>query len=80
MRNDLMAEKIEVDPMRIASSLAAAQKIAVKSAGRRQIMDGKSEMKTGTFGHGVPFAGKESPIAQQRKARCVRLRQNLRVC
>ena len=45
MRNDLVAVKIEVDPLLGASSFRAAQDLAIKAARRIEIVDWESEME-----------------------------------
>ena len=45
MRDDLVAAKVEIDPMLSASSFGAAQKSAVEAAGRLEVIDGKGQME-----------------------------------
>jgi hypothetical protein len=45
MRDDLMAEKIEIDPDLGAAAFFAAQNFAVKFSRFFQILHGKSQMK-----------------------------------
>ena len=45
MRDDLMAVKIEIDPMRGAPPFRTPKQLAVKSASGGEIVDGKREVK-----------------------------------
>ena len=51
MRNDLMAEKIEVHPFIARPPFGTAEQFAVKGARLGKIAHGKSQMKAWTFGH-----------------------------
>ena len=45
MRDDLMAVKIEIDPMRGAPPFRTPKQLAVKSAGGGEIVHGKRKME-----------------------------------
>jgi len=47
MSHDLMAEQIEIDPVRVAATFRTSQKFTVKRTCRRQIVYGKGQMKWG---------------------------------
>ena len=51
MGDDLMAQKIKVDPVIALPPLGATQHFAIKAARRLQIVNGKGQMKTGTGHH-----------------------------
>ena len=51
MRNDLMAEEIEVHPFLARASFGTAEQVAVKGAGFGKIAHGKCKMKTRPFWH-----------------------------
>jgi len=54
MRNELMTEQIEIDPMGIATTLGTAEDRAVKSSRRTQVMDRNREMKGADHGRSLP--------------------------
>ena len=47
MRNNLVAEEIEIDPLRRTSSLCTSQRASVKSTSSIEIIDRKRDMKGG---------------------------------
>lgn len=55
MRDDLVAEEIEVDPLRGAAALATTQRRAIEAASGVKVIDGEGYMKW-SEGHGVLLA------------------------
>jgi predicted regulator of amino acid metabolism with ACT domain len=55
MGDDLMAEEIEVDPLRRAAAFGAAERRSVKMPGGSKVVNRKSDMK-GSKRHGVLLA------------------------
>ena len=51
MGDDLMPEKVEIDPLRRAPPFRAAEQAAVKGARRVEVVDGKGEMEGREIGH-----------------------------
>ena len=49
MGDDLMAEKIEIDPVIARAAFGTAEQIAVESAGLRKVAHRKRKMKAWTF-------------------------------
>jgi hypothetical protein len=45
MRDDLVTEKIEIDPMRVAPALGTAEQAAVEPAGGVEIVNWKCEVE-----------------------------------
>ena len=64
MRNDLMAEEVEVDPFVRGTALPASQNLAVESARLGKVAHGKSKVKTGSGWHSgfVMFACERSRL------------------
>lgn len=51
MRDDLMAEKVEIDPMGVRPAFRAAEQFAVKAPGRIEIVDGKGKVEWRKLAH-----------------------------
>ena len=51
MGDDLMAEKVEIDPLVRTSPLRAAEQAAIECAGLGKVVDGKGEVKRGERRH-----------------------------
>jgi hypothetical protein len=53
MGDYLMAEKIKIDPRRVAAPFAAAEYVTVKVAGCGEVVDWKREMEEGRHANGI---------------------------
>ena len=56
MRNDLMAEKIEIDPFGGRAAFGTAEKVSIEGPGLGKIAHGKREMEAWTGIHSDQFA------------------------
>lgn len=83
MRNDLVAEEVEIDPFGRGPALLAFQKIAIKRARFGKVANGKGEMESGAIGHrcadirpdaacGARQAGEDSMLKQPAKSETTR--------
>src|SRR3546814_18770479 len=66
MRDDLMAEEIEVDPFFRAPPLRAAEQPAIEGARGGEIVDGKGEVE-GRQGHGGSLSWIEKRSSEERR-------------
>jgi hypothetical protein len=62
MRNDLMAEEIEIDPVRVAAPFGTAEEPSVEGARRPEIMHREGEVEGDRRGHAHSLAGLASAM------------------
>jgi hypothetical protein len=56
MRDDLMAEKIEIDPIVRRAPFATSQKLSIEGACFDEIVDRECEMEAGLLRHSMSLA------------------------
>ena len=76
MGDDLVAEKVEIDPLIRVAALGAAERAAIEGAGGLEIVDGKGEVEGGKGGHATNLAPRtrktsailRRPVSRARRA------------